>query len=90
VSAVPMSFFVSAVPMSFLVSAVPMSFLVEVVVVVVSRFAVIALADKMPVVSTNAAAMINFFMIRMLKYFLFMWLLNVVVGIISRLCLYPF
>jgi len=66
VSAVPMSFLVSAVPISFLVSAVPMSFLVE-DDVVVSRFAVVALADKMPVVNTNAAAMINFFMIRILR-----------------------
>jgi hypothetical protein len=62
VSAVPISFLVSAVPISFLVSAVPMSFLVD-DVVVVSRFAVNVLADKMPVVSTNAAAMINFLMI---------------------------
>jgi hypothetical protein len=60
VSAVPMSFLVSAVPISFLVSAVPMSFLVE---NVAPGFVVAALADKMPVVSTNAAAMINFFMI---------------------------
>ena len=62
VSAVPISFLVSAVPMSFLVSAVPMSFLVD-DVVVVSRFAVNVLADKIPVVSTSAAAMFNFLMI---------------------------